>query len=144
MDKKLTLNFIKLQPFLSVSFYMEYQKVNIIISNQKIINEFKYNDYFGKIYGFYELNSLTPFLRFEDYSFDLNNCHIKSGREFYMTGLLYHHSLIDNFNTLDIEKISYLYLILDKIIRDSEQNYSFVLVIFGDLKDYKFHIQYNF
>ena len=65
-----------------------------------------YNDYYSTIYGFYELNSLTPFLRFEDYSFDLNNCKIKSGREFYMKGLIYHYCIIDDFINIDIEKIS--------------------------------------
>lgn len=106
-----------------------------------IINDFKYDNTIREIYGFYDLNSNNNFLRFEDYSFDLNNFNQKTGTVFYVKGLIAHFSTIESF-----QKISNQEQINNHIQLKSgdgiEEHISFVLLFFGDLKNYLFC--YNF
>ena len=81
---------------------MEYQKVFFYLSVQRVIDTYKFDDYVGTLYGFYEISSTSTFLRFEDYSFDLKNCHVTSGKEYYLKGLFYHVATYENFSNLNI------------------------------------------
>ena len=57
-----------------------------------------------------------------------------------MKGLFYHNSLVENFYNINLDELSKIIKVnLDKIIKNSKEKYAFVLIIFGDLKDYKFH-----
>jgi hypothetical protein len=57
-----------------------------------------------------------------------------------MKGLFYHHSTIENFTNFNVDQISKFQFYEDKHIENSDEKYSFVMLIFGDLKEYKFHL----
>ncbi len=69
------------------------------------MNEFKYENKISEIYGFINYNQ--NFLRFEEYSFNIENIIIKTGNIYYVKGLLCHFSTYEDFlNCSELNNLS--------------------------------------
>jgi len=113
------------------------------------LNEFKYENKITEIYGFVNYNQY--FLRFEDYSFNIENINIKTGNIYYVKGLFCHFSTyedyMNNSEHNNLSKIINDFINLDEKIKKNisnsdirhEDQYGFVLLCYGDLKKHVFH-----
>lgn len=75
------------------------------------MNEFKYNKHYHTVYGFYDLTSDNNFIRFEDYSFNLDHYYQTSGNSFYVKVLFVHFPTIEEYNNFNIDEISNIKII---------------------------------
>ena len=78
---------------LTLGFYKEYQN--------KILNEYKYENAIKPVYCYYEPKDGNSFLRFEEFSFDPSKNPQVTGKLFSIEGLLVHYATQDSFNKLD-------------------------------------------
>ena len=109
---------------LTLGFYTEYQN--------KILNEYKYENAIKPVFCFYEPKPGNNFLRFEDFSFDPSKNPQVTGKLFSMEGLLVHYATQDSF-----EKLNNLDSVF-KALSDNKEKYQFLLLIYGDLKTFCF------
>lgn len=139
---KLTIS--KLKPHFTVGFYTEYKK--------QVLEKLKYNNTLVEIFGVYDISEI-PFLKFEDYSFDRNNVNFTNGKSFYLSGLIYHCSTVEDFNifTNCIDKGdngSYQKksdeFISELVNITNDMNPSFIVVTYLDLKHFEFRYVFKF
>ena len=113
---------------LTLGFYTEYQN--------KILNEYKYENAIKPIFCFYEPKPGNNFLRFEDFSFDPSKNPQVTGKLFSMEGLIVHYATQDSFSKLDnLDSVF-------KVVSDNKQKYQFLLLIYGDLKTFFFRFKF--
>ena len=113
---------------LTISFYKEYQN--------KILNEYKYENAIKPVYCFYEPKDGNSFLRFEEFSFDPSKNPQVTGKLFSMQGLLVHYATIDSFKKLDNLETVY------DCLKKSKEKLQFILFIYGDLKTFLFSFKF--
>ncbi len=113
---------------LTLGFYTEYQN--------KILNEYKYENAIRPISCFYEPKPGNNFVRFEDFSFDPSKNPQVTGKLFSMEGLIVHYATQDSF-----EKLNNLDTVF-KVVTDAKQKYQFILLIYGDLKTFCFKFKF--
>ena len=113
---------------LTLGFYTEYQN--------KILNEYKYENAIKPVFCFYEPKPGNNFLRFEDFSFDPSKNPQVTGKLFSMEGLLVHYATQDSF-----EKLNNLDSVF-KDLSDNKEKYQFLLLIYGDLKTFCFKYKF--
>ena len=113
---------------LTLGFYTEYQN--------KILNEYKYENAIKPIFCFYEPKPGNHFLRFEDFSFDPSKNPQVTGKLFSMEGLIVHYATQDSF-----EKINNLDAVF-KVLMEDKLKYQFILFIYGDLKTFCFRFKF--
>ena len=113
---------------LTLGFYTEYQN--------KILNEYKYENAIKPVFCFYEPKPGNNFLRFEDFSFDPSKNPQVTGKLFSMEGLLVHYATQDSF-----EKLNNLDSVF-KVLSDNKEKYQFLLLIYGDLKTFCFKYKF--
>ena len=113
---------------LTLGFYTEYQN--------KILNEYKYENAIRPISCFYEPKPGNNFVRFEDFSFDPSKNPQVTGKLFSMEGLIVHYATQDSF-----EKLNNLDTVF-KVVTDAKQKYQFILLIYGDLKKFCFKFKF--
>jgi hypothetical protein len=53
-----------------------------------------------EIFAFYEHNSPTPFLRFEEFSFDKEKLNQNTGKLYYIKGVIAHYSTLEQFENI--------------------------------------------
>ena len=116
------------KPMLTLGFYTEYQN--------KILNEYKYENAIKPIHCFYEPKPGNTFLRFEDFSFDPTKNPQVTGKLFSMEGLLVHYATQDSF-----QKLNNLDSVF-KVVSDNKERYQFLLLIYGDLKTFMFRFRF--
>ena len=113
---------------LTLGFYTEYQN--------KILNEYKYENAIRPINCFYEPKQGNNFLRFEDFSFDQTKNPQVTGKLFSMDGLLVHYATQDSFKKLNnLDSVF-------KTLSDGKNKYQFILLIYGDLKTFMFSFKF--
>ena len=116
------------KPMLTIGFYTEYQN--------KILNEYKYENAIRPINCFYEPKQGNNFLRFEDFSFDQTKNPQVTGKLFSMDGLLVHYATQDSFKKLNnLDSVF-------KTVTDGKNKYQFILLIYGDLKTFMFRFKF--
>ena len=113
---------------LTISFYKEYQN--------KILNEYKYENAIKPVYCFYEPKDGNSFLRFEEFSFDPSKNPQVTGKLFSMQGLIVHYATIDSFKKLDNLETVY------DCLKKSKEKLQFILFIYGDLKTFLFSFKF--
>ena len=113
---------------LTLGFYTEYQN--------KILNEYKYENAIKPIYCFYEPKEGNSFLRFEEYSFELSKNPQVTGKIFALEGLLVHYATQDSFNKMD--NLEQVY----NCLKETKNTYQFILFIYGDLKTFLFRFKF--
>jgi len=113
---------------LTLGFYTEYQN--------KILNEYKYENAIRPIFCFYEPRPGNTFLRFEDFSFNIAKNPQVTGKLYSLEGLIVHYATIDSF-----EKLSNLDSVF-KTVEDSKGKTQFLLLIYGDLKTFCFKYKF--
>ena len=113
---------------LTISFYKEYQN--------KILNEYKYENAIKPVYCFYEPKDGNSFLRFEEFSFDPSKNPQVTGKLFSIEGLLVHYSTQDSFQKLDNLETVY------DCLKKNKEKYQFILFIYGDLKTFLFKFKF--
>ncbi len=68
------------------------------------------------------MNYNQSYLRFEDYSFNIENINIKTGNIYYIKGLLCHFSTYEDFmNCTEINNISKNFIIKPTLIRSKDK-----------------------
>ena len=113
---------------LTLGFYTEYQN--------KILNEYKYENAIRPISCFYEPKPGNSFLRFEDFSFDPSKNPQVTGKLFSIEGLIVHYATQDSFAKLDnLDSVF-------KVVAEAKQKYQFLLLIYGDLKTFCFKFKF--
>ena len=116
------------KPMLTVGFYTEYQN--------KILNEYKFENAIKPVYCFYEPKEDNTFLRFEEYSFDISKNPQVTGKIFALEGLLVHYATQDSYNkTENLEKVF-------NNLKETQNKYQFILFIYGDLKTFLFRFKF--
>ena len=116
------------KPMLTVGFYTEYQN--------KILNEYKFENVIKPVYCFYEPKEDNTFLRFEEYSFDISKNPQVTGKIFALEGLLVHYATQDSYNkTENLEKVF-------NNLKETQNKYQFILFIYGDLKTFLFRFKF--
>ena len=116
------------KPMLTIGFYQEYQN--------KILNEYKYENAIRPINCFYESKQGNNFLRFEDFSFDQTKNPQVTGKLISMDGLLVHYATQDSFKKLNnLDSVF-------KTVTDGKNKYQFILLIYGDLKTFMFRFKF--
>ena len=116
------------KPMLTVGFYTEYQN--------KVLNEYKFENVIKPIYCFYEPKEDNTFLRFEEYSFDISKNPQVTGKIFALEGLLVHYATQDSYNkTENLEKVF-------NNLKETQNKYQFILFIYGDLKTFLFRFKF--
>ena len=116
------------KPMLTVGFYTEYQN--------KILNEYKFENVIKPVYCFYEPKEDNTFLRFEEYSFDISKNPQVTGIIFALEGLLVHYATQDSYNkTENLEKVF-------NNLKETQNKYQFILFIYGDLKTFLFRFKF--
>ena len=113
---------------LTLGFYTEYQN--------KILNEYKYENAMKPIFCYYEPKEGNTFLRFEEFSFDQTKNPQVTGKLFSIEGLLVHYATQDSFQKLD--NLETVYQCLEK----NKEKYQFILFIYGDLKTFLFKFKF--
>ena len=113
---------------LTLGFYTEYQN--------KILNEYKYENAIKPIYCFYEPKEGNSFVRFEEFSFDPSKNPQVTGKLFSIEGLLVHYATQDSFQKLDNLETVYTHL------KNNKEKYQFILFIYGDLKTFLFRFKF--
>ena len=113
---------------LTLGFYTEYQN--------KILNEYKYENAIKPVYCYYEPKEGNSFLRFEEFSFDPSKNPQVTGKLFSIEGLLVHYSTQDSFQKLDNLETVY------DCLKKNKQKYQFILFIYGDLKTFLFKFKF--
>ena len=113
---------------LTLGFYTEYQN--------KILNEYKYENAIKPVYCYYEPKEGNSFLRFEEFSFDPSKNPQVTGKLFSMQGLLVHYATIDSFKKLDNLETVY------DCLKKNKEKYQFILFIYGDLKTFLFKFKF--
>ena len=113
---------------LTLGFYTEYQN--------KILNEYKYENAIKPIYCFYEPKEGNSFIRFEEFSFDPSKNPQVTGKLFSIEGLLVHYATQDSFQKLDNLETVYTHL------KNNKEKYQFILFIYGDLKTFLFRFKF--
>ena len=113
---------------LTLGFYTEYQN--------KILNEYKYENAIRPVYCYYEPKEGNSFLRFEEFSFDPSKNPQVTGKLFFMEGLLVHYSTQDSFQKLDNLETVY------DCLKKNQEKYQFILFIYGDLKTFLFKFKF--
>ena len=126
MSKKITVTHPK--AMLTLGFYTEYQN--------RILNEYKYENAIKPISCFYEPKIGNDFLRFEDFSFDPSKNPQVTGKLYQLEGLLVHYATQDSY-----EKLNNLDTVF-KNVADNKQKYQFILFIYGDLKTFCFKFRF--
>lgn len=113
---------------LTLGFYTEYQN--------KILNEYKYENAIKPVHCFYEPKEGNNFLRFEDFSFDVSKNPQVTGKLYTLEGLLVHYATQDSFEQLNnLESVT-------KVLSENQQKYQFALFIYGDLKTFCFKFKF--
>ena len=113
---------------LTLGFYTEYQN--------KILNEYKYENAIKPIFCFYEPKPGNNFLRFEDFSFDPSKNPQVTGKLYSIEGLLVHYATQDSYENLNnLDSVF-------KALKDSGRNCQFILFIYGDLKTFCFKFRF--
>jgi len=113
---------------LTLGFYTEYQN--------KILNEYKYENAIKPVYCYYEPKEGNSFLRFEEFSFDPSKNPQVTGKLFSIEGLLVHYSTQDSFQKLDNLETVY------DCLKKNKEKYQFILFIYGDLKTFLFKFKF--
>lgn len=113
---------------LTLGFYTEYQN--------KILNEYKYENAIKPVYCYYEPKEGNSFLRFEEFSFDPSKNPQVTGKLFSIEGLLVHYSTQDSFQQLDNLETVY------DCLKKNKEKYQFILFIYGDLKTFLFKFKF--
>ena len=113
---------------LTLGFYTEYQN--------KILNEYKYENAIKPVYCFYEPKEGNSFVRFEEFSFDPSKNPQVTGKLFSIEGLLVHYATQDSFQKLDNLETVYSHL------KKNKEKYQFILFIYGDLKTFLFKFKF--
>ena len=113
---------------LTLGFYTEYQN--------KILNEYKYENAIKPVYCYYEPKEGNSFLRFEEFSFDPSKNPQVTGKLFSLEGLLVHYSTQDSFQKLDNLETVY------DCLKKNKEKYQFILFIYGDLKTFLFKFKF--
>ena len=113
---------------LTLGFYTEYQN--------KILNEYKYENAIKPVYCYYEPKEGNSFLRFEEFSFDPSKNPQVTGKLFSIQGLLVHYSTQDSFQKLDNLETVY------DCLKKNKEKYQFILFIYGDLKTFLFKFKF--
>ena len=113
---------------LTLGFYTEYQN--------KILNEYKYENAIKPVYCYYEPKEGNSFLRFEEFSFDPSKNPQVTGKLFSIEGLLVHYSTHDSFQKLDNLETVY------DCLKKNKEKYQFILFIYGDLKTFLFKFKF--
>lgn len=113
---------------LTLGFYTEYQN--------KILNEYKYENAIKPVYSYYEPKEGNSFLRFEEFSFDPSKNPQVTGKLFSIEGLLVHYSTQDSFQKLDNLETVY------DCLKKNKEKYQFILFIYGDLKTFLFKFKF--
>ena len=113
---------------LTLGFYTEYQN--------KILNEYKYENAIKPVYCYYEPKEGNSFLRFEEFSFDPSKNPQVTGKLFSIEGLLAHYSTQDSFQKLDNLETVY------DCLKKNKEKYQFILFIYGDLKTFLFKFKF--
>ena len=113
---------------LTLGFYTEYQN--------KILNEYKYENAIKPVYCYYEPKEGNSFLRFEEFSFDPAKNPQVTGKLFSIQGLLVHYSTQDSFQKLDNLETVY------DCLKKNKEKYQFILFIYGDLKTFLFKFKF--
>ena len=113
---------------LTLGFYTEYQN--------KILNEYKYENAIKLVYCYYEPKEGNSFLRFEEFSFDPSKNPQVTGKLFSIEGLLVHYSTQDSFQKLDNLETVY------DCLKKNKEKYQFILFIYGDLKTFLFKFKF--
>ena len=113
---------------LTLGFYKEYQN--------KILNEYKYENAIKPVYCYYEPKDGNSFLRFEEFSFDPSKNPQVTGKLFSIEGLLVHYSTQDSFQKLDNLETVY------DCLKKNKEKYQFILFIYGDLKTFLFKFKF--
>ena len=113
---------------LTLGFYTEYQN--------KILNEYKYENAIKPVYCFYEPKEGNSFVRFEEFSFEPSKNPQVTGKLFSIEGLLVHYATQDSFQKLDNLETVYSYL------KKNKEKYQFILFIYGDLKTFLFRFKF--
>ena len=113
---------------LTLGFYKEYQN--------KILNEYKYENAIKPVYCYYEPKDGNSFLRFEEFSFDPSKNPQVTGKLFSIEGLLVHYATQDSFNKLDNLETVY------DCLKKSKEKFQFILFIYGDLKTFLFSFKF--
>ena len=113
---------------LTLGFYTEYQN--------KILNEYKYENAIKPVYCFYEPKEGNSFVRFEEFSFEPSKNPQVTGKLFSIEGLLVHYATQDSFQKLDNLETVYSHL------KKNKEKYQFILFIYGDLKTFLFRFKF--
>ena len=128
MKAKTKITMTTPKALLTLGFYTEYQN--------KILNEYKYENAIKPISCFYEPEAGNHFLRFEDFSFDKSKNPQVTGKLFSIDGLIAHYATQDSFEKLNnLDAVS-------KALSENSFNYQFILFIFGDLKTFCFKFKF--
>ena len=93
MKAKTKITMTTPKALLTLGFYTEYQN--------KILNEYKYENAIKPISCFYEPEAGNHFLRFEDFSFDKSKNPQVTGKLFSIDGLIAHYATQDSFEKLN-------------------------------------------
>ena len=128
MATKTKISMTHPKPMLTLGFYTEYQN--------KILNEYKYENAIKPIFCFYEPKPGNNFLRFEDFSFDPSKNPQVTGKLYSMEGLIVHYATQDSF-----AKLNNLDLVF-KTVSENKEKYQFLLLMYGDLKTFFFRFKF--
>ena len=128
MATKTKISMTHPNPMLTLGFYTEYQN--------KILNEYKYENAIKPIFCFYEPKPGNNFLRFEDFSFDPSKNPQVTGKLYSMEGLIVHYATQDSF-----AKLNNLDLVF-KTVSENKEKYQFLLLMYGDLKTFFFRFKF--
>ena len=128
MATKTKISLTHPKPMLTLGFYTEYQN--------KILNEYKYENAIKPIFCFYEPKPGNSFLRFEDFSFDPSKNPQVTGKLYSIEGLIVHYATPDSFAKLDNLDLVF------KTLSENKEKFQFLLLMYGDLKTFFFRFKF--